>query len=236
MAVGVFRKFDGRAAAALWSIDDKYRPQVELPDDKFIITDVMGNPMPELKKNGKLVFQLSPLPCYIWRTEKQQDNYRKLKAALEQLQILEEVPVDIVLRMAAKGKLKAYLTNHSARKDVSGSAEIVIPGKKRTTVQFEVDKNAVKTVYLPLPEPGKSLDVTFKFQGFKPFTMHWQTPELIPVRRIAPAKLDSGLKLWQGVKPVRIEGRDHIHPVDHTTYSGPDDLSADLSQAFETIR
>ena len=145
MAVGVFRKFDGRAAAAVWSIDDKYRPQVELPDDRFIITDVMGNPMPELKKNGKLVFQLSALPCYIWRTEKNQDNYRKLKAALEQLQILEEVPVDIVLRMAAKGKLKAYLTNHSARREVSGSAEIVIPGKSARRYSSRWIKMPVKS-------------------------------------------------------------------------------------------
>ena len=233
MAVGVFRKFDGRAAAALWSVDDKYRPQVELPDDQLVITDVMGNPMPELKKNGKLVFQLSPLPCYIWRTEKKQDNYRKLKTALEQLQILEEVPVDIALRMAAKGNLKAYLTNHSARKDVSGSAEIVSAGKKHAAVQFKVEKNTGKIVYLPLPEPGKSQDVTFNFKGYKPFTMHWQTPELIPVRKIAPARLDSTMKLWKDVKPVRIEGRDHIHPVDHTTYSGPDDLSADLRLAHD---
>ena len=233
MTAGVFRKFDGRAAASLWSIDGKYRPQLELPDDKFIITDVMGNPMPELKRNGKLVFQLGPLPCYIWRTEKGQDNYRKLKTALEQLKILEEVPVDIVLRMAAKGKLKAYLTNNSARNDFSGSAEIAIPGKPRTKVQFKVDRNSRKTVCLPLPEPGCSLDITFHFKGYKPFPMHWQTPELIQVRKISPSKLDQTLNPWKNLKPVRIEGRDHIHPVDHTTYSGPDDLSADLRFAHD---
>lgn len=234
MGVGVFRKTDGRAAAAIWSIDDSYAPQVEIPFDKFTVADVMGNPVAVQPQNGKILLTPGPLPVYIWRTVRGEDNYTVLGDALDKLRIREPVPVQLAFRMKNADTLKAYLSNASQKHAVRGYAEYEIDGKRGKTAPFTIPAESSGIVELPLPASGKTIRMVFHFEGdYLPFSTSWTAPELIQVKRIEPAELSAGLKIWKDVSPVRISGKSHIHPVDHTTYEGADDLSADLYLAHD---
>jgi hypothetical protein len=87
---------------------------------------------------------------------------------------------------------------------------------------------------VPLPEPGQKIAMTIKFEGeYRPFKTEFTTPELIKVAKVDGIKLDGSLESWKNITPVTISGRDHIMPVDHTTYDGAEDLSAKLYLAHD---
>ena len=233
IGIGVFRKSDGRAVGALWSIDDKFTPRLELPNDRFLVTDVMGNPLDLPVKNGKIQLQLSPVPCYIWRTEKGTGNYEKLCTKLSRLHIVEKVPLQIDLRMDSRTRAKALLKNSSLTKEIRGTLRYRNEAGKLCLTPFTVKNNSSATVKLPLQKNNRLFEGTFLFPGYEPYKVQFTVPDLIRVQRIAPAGLEKGLDAWKGVTPLRIAGKDHIHPVDHTTYNGSEDLGAALYLAHD---
>jgi len=232
-AIGVFKKFSGEAAAAIWSLDDKFSPEIELNDDKFILTDALGAPLPRKSlSSGRIVFKLTPLPVYIRRNEKNEDNYAKLVKTMRNIRIAEEMPVTIHLRQNDAKSLKAYVLNNSVIKAVNGSAGYVLDGKKEGKVTFQVSPGKQQLVYFPMPE--KEIQMTFNFAGpYKTSKLVFKTPENAAVCKTAPIRFRENIAPWKHIKPIRISGRERIHPVDHTTYEGAADLSADIYLAHD---
>lgn len=233
MGVAVYGKYDGRAVGALWSLKPDFSPTVMFEADQFTVTDVMGNPVKPVVGNGKIKLVLSEHPYYVWRTVKGEDNYSKLHTAFRKLKIEEKIPAELFFRPAAKDRLKIYMRATSLVNDNSGVVEFDCDGKKGRTA-FTLPRGRTEIVNVPLPPPGKTIQMAVHFKGdYQPYSCEFTTPELIRVPRISGIRIDGSLDTWKQVKPVAVAGRDHIHPVDHTTYDGPEDLSAKFYLAHD---
>ncbi|OQA85272.1 MAG: hypothetical protein BWY31_02030 [Lentisphaerae bacterium ADurb.Bin242] len=229
LCVTVYRKYDGRAAAALWSLEPGFSSELIFDDDKFEITDVMGNPFKKNSANGKIRLAITEMPVYIWRTEKNQDNYAILISALKQIHITDTTPVEITFHPTSRDTLKAYIRNTSLKTDISGVIEYEMTGRKDSTKHFAIKKGTTELVPLPLPPEGEKIALSIKFEhGVKPYTAEYTMPKLIKIARI-----DSCDEITKRVNPTAITGFDRITPIDHTSYNGPDDLSAKMYLAHD---
>lgn len=230
----VYCKVDGRAVGALWSGKADFNPIVSFDADKLEVTDVMGNPIKPVIENGKIQLRLNELPYYVWRVEKGDDNYAALRGVFNKIRIQEESPAEISFRPEDKSRLKIYMKNKSLKDPVTGIVEYNVEGKKGDSGKFSISPNTTGAVYLPLPASGKTMKITIKFDGdYRPHTAEYTTPEILKAARINGIKLDGTLNTWSAVKPLVIDGKNHIMPIDHTTWSGSDDLSAKLYLAHD---
>lgn len=229
----VFGKFDGRAVGALWSIRPDFRPAVTLPADNLSVTDVMGNPLHPETEKGRIRLELSEQPYYIWRTEQGKNNYAELRTAFSQMKVEEKIPAQLFFRPSAKDRLNIHMTATSQIKDHSGTVEFDCRGRKGE-IPFVLPAGKTQITALPLPPERKTIKMVIRFKGdYRPYACEYTTPELIPVPEISGIRLDAFPETWKGITPLLISGRDHIHPVDHTTYDGQEDLSAKFYLAHD---
>lgn len=233
IGAAVFRKVDGRAVAALWQINDGEAPKVAFDHKDFQLTDVMGNPLPNAQQGTKIVLKLSDCPVYIWSNSKNKDNYAILSQAINNAIVTEGLPCHMTFRMASQNSLKLYVKNNSLQKDCIGTANYDCDGIKGTTAPTVAPKGQTAIMLFPLPKPGKSLSATVNFEGYEPVQLHFTTPDILIVPRTPPLPIDGNINSWKHIPPVTIGDNDHIHPVDHTTYSGMNDLSANLRLAYD---
>lgn len=234
ITVSVYRKSDGRAVSAIWSVNPAFSPIVKFVDDKFTVTDVMGNPIKATVENGTMQLRISEQPFYIWRTENGSDNYALMKKSLEKLKIQEDLPVEVFFRCGSKSALKVYMKSTSRKNNNSGVIEYSYAKGTGTSERFTIPAGGTIFTTIPLPEPGQKIKMNIKFEGeYPPFNAEFTTPELIKIAKIDGLKINGPFEDWQKITPVTISGRDHIMPVDHTTYDGPEDLSAKLYLAHD---
>ena len=224
----LFRKFDGRAVAAFWSVDDKER-DITLPDHGYTMMDAMGNPVPVTKKNGKISLKLTSMPVFLWSEKKGKDNYALLRKSILALQQANDIPVNVEFRCRNVKEAKAYIRNLQLKKSVAGRYTSFCNGKRSPAKAFRIDPAG--EIILPIPMPGKgkklTLDLTFE-GGYAPLRREFSAPELINVVRQEGLKLDGTLASWKKVPFVIVSGSDRIQPMDGTTYDGPKDISAKM--------
>jgi hypothetical protein len=233
LGTGVFGKVDGRAVAAVWSLRPEFTPEVSLPDLGFEVTDIMGNPAKSSVKNGMIRLKTSEFPLYVWLTKNEPDNYKNLHSAFQQMKVHEDIPAEIIFRAGGKSILKAYVKNTSSKNSNACFVSYECDGKTGRTDKTVIAPSETSVIVLPLPPSGEKVSLTFSFDGdYEPWKTEYTTPEIIRVPQLDGLQLDGSLDTWK-VKPLVIGGKDHIHPVDHTTYTGEDDLSAKLYFAHD---
>ncbi|OQC14558.1 MAG: hypothetical protein BWX73_01737 [Lentisphaerae bacterium ADurb.Bin082] len=224
----VFRHADQNAVAAIWSLDSEYKPFIRLANDQLQACDMMGNPLPLPNDGENLRFQLGEEPIYIWRKNNADDNYAALQKTLRELFIEEDIPVSIFFRPASATRLKAYLQNPSTSRDHSGYFSCIIDGQEKQ-IRFIIPKQETAIVDLPMVKSGQTLPLTVCFDGdYKPFRCDYQCPEIITIPETQPFPLTESMHEFEQAKPLVVQTRDHIMPVDHTTWNDADDLSMKL--------
>jgi hypothetical protein len=224
----VFGHADKNAVGAIWSLDSEYKPFVRLANDQLQACDMMGNPLPLPADGQALRLQLGEEPVYIWRKESDGNNYAALRKSLQGLFIEEDIPAGIFFRPASATRLKAYLKNPSASRDHSGHFSYLLEGREEQ-VRFIIPSQETAVVSLPMPQPGQTLPLTVRFDGdYKPFHCDYQAPEIIPVRETRPFALTGGMHEFSQAEALVLQTRDHIMPVDYTTWNDADDLSMRL--------
>ncbi len=230
---GVFGKTDGRAVGAVWSLRPEFTPEVSLPDLGFEVTDIMGNPVKTIARNGMIQLKTSEFPLYVWLTRNGRNNYKELQSAFERMKIHEDIPAEILFRAGGKNTLKAYVKNTSSKNDNACVISYECDGKTGRTEKAVIRPGETSVIVLPLPPSGKKIAMAVLFDGnYGPWKAEYTTPEIIRAARVDGLRLDGTFDTWKG-EPLSIGGRDHIHPVDHTTYDGEDDLSAKLYFAHD---
>lgn len=234
ISAAVYRKSDGRAVGAIWSVNPDFSPFAAFDADKMEITDVMGNPVETRVENGKVLLRLSEQPYYLWRAEKGEDNYSALKQSIGNLKIHEDIPAELSFRCGAKNTLKVYMKNTSVKNEHHGVIEFSYAEKSGKTDRFTLPVGGTSIVTIPLPNPGEKISITFKFEGeYRPFETEFTTPELIKIPNARNVRFEEAPGNWTGANTLTISGRDHIMPLDHTTFDGDDDLSARVYLAHD---
>jgi hypothetical protein len=217
---GVFRHTDGHASAALWSIPEGYFPKVRMEDSGWSFFDVMGNPL-ELKReeNGHVEVPLTNLPIYI-----RGKDYSALCNALENATRIDDSPLDICFRPVSAKFMKVYLQNNSTEV-LRGM--LVHPGGERR-FKLEPDEDA-RDIQLPAPPFGKESEYQLHIEGQeKVHTLTYKRETPLSAVKDTECQVDGSLETWKQVRPIQLSGFEKVMPLDHTTYSGHEDLSADI--------
>ncbi len=220
----IFRKNDGRALAAVWSLEKSGRRTFRTAGKDLRFRDMLGNTIPV--PNG--VLPLTENPVYLELSAPVRDSYSALKERLVKAEVQEDSPLSAVFRPAAKDRLKVYLSNSSGKKSYSGTVDY--PGGKAS---FSVPPAETAIVSLPLPAPGSETVYTVTCGGFQPYERRYAMPELFRIPRVSGLKCGGSLKGWEKVPRITMAARDRIMPLDHTNWTGPDDLSASMYLAHD---
>lgn len=230
----VFEKNDGRAVAALWNIKDDSTLDIVIPDEDFECSNFMGNPFLPEKKNGKLNLKVDGRPVYIWRKAADSDNFVFLTKGMEMLQLINKPPVDAIFLPTGHNNTRLWLRNRSQTQSIrciletsatSALHKIIldIPAGKTISQLFTLEKNTT------------TLEFFIKFAAnYAPMHLQYSPPEILSIPQITADNLGEALPPTDGSRAtISLSGSDHIHPVDHTSYNGSDDLSADLFLAHD---
>ena len=224
----LYRKVDGRAVAAFWSVDDKER-DISIPDNSYTMMDAMGNPLPVRKKNGRIELRLTSMPVFLWSEKKGADNYSLLRKSVLDLRLTDDIPLNVEFRCQSRKSGKAYVKNLQLRKAVSGKYFTLCNGKKSAGKSFRIEAGKEIILPIPMPKAGSELQLEFIFDdGYAPMSRSFRAPEFIRVVRQNGLKLDGTLATWKKIPAVIVSGSDRIQPMDGTTYDGPNDISAKM--------
>lgn len=210
LEIYVFKKHDGSATAAVWSVNPEYTPLVSVDVDKLRATDMMGVPLN--LKNG---WNLSEDPCYFWRNVKGEDNFSKLCSTLENIRIREKLPVNIDIRQSHRNELKVIMSNKSRTKTQTGT---LAASGKNYPVRIPPGEFKQVIVWCPAPE----MELTASFKGYEPCRIQYRKPPIVKIPKVRSFDDAASFAV------LKVNTPDHIEPVDHTTWSGPEDLSFEL--------
>ncbi|MFA6176519.1 MAG: hypothetical protein WC765_08085, partial [Phycisphaerae bacterium] len=221
--IAIMRKQDGKGVAAVWS-DNGYT--LTLPakstfqsvvesifGPRLTATDLMGNPI--LPTQGQ--FALSRAPIYLWH-----GDFNALcdifgKADVEMSEFCE-----IRFRMASESMGSLRFVNLSSTDAVEIRAEITVNGNIINKV-IDVPKGADRTCNVPLS--GKSVIV--KAKSSKGKAVMERSFALDPLAPIA-----SGVKAESLVAAFN-SLNDIMPPDPWVSWSGPDDLSAQITSSWD---
>ena len=210
LEICVFKKSDGTATAAVWSINPEYAPQIEIDPAGLRVTDMTG--VETEVKNG---WKLSEDPYYFWRTAPGEDNFAELCRTLEKIRIREKLPANIDIRQSNRNELRVILSSKSRTRTQTGT--LTANGK---SYRIKIPPEEFRQITVRCP--ADALEMNVAFDGCEPCRISYRKPDIIKVpkvRSFADAASFASLK---------INTPDHIEPVDHTTWSGPEDLSFEL--------
>lgn len=220
---GVFRHADGSASAALWSIPSGYAPEIRVPELEAVFLDAMGNPLKIETRSGYAIVPLFVLPIYV-----RARDYAALEAALAKSEICNDSPLSVWFRQENTRLMNAYLQNNSSR---ILSGKIVHPAGER---RFKLEAGASRSVRIPAPPPEKPLEYQIHLNGEKESRkLVFKRSAPMTVLRNMECRIDDPPAAWKGITPLRISGHERVMPLDHTTYSGAEDLSGNLYLAHD---
>ncbi len=95
--------------------------------------------------------------------------------------------------------------------------------------RFKLEPDGARVIQLPAPPFGKESGYQLRIDGReKVHTLTCKREVPLSAVKDTECRIDGSLATWKQVRPVRLSGLEKVMPLDHTTYSGPEDLSADI--------
>ncbi len=217
--IAIMRKSDGKGVAAVWA-DKGYK--LVLPSKsvfasmfgtELAATDVMGNPIQPAEGQ----FSLSQAPIYIWH-----DDFKELSEILAKSEVVMTEFCDIRFRMVSENMGCLQFANLSNTVNLEINAEITANGKTISKV-IDVPKGSDNTCVFPLS--GRSVKVKArKTAGKSVMEKSFELDKLTPIA--------AGVDAISPIATVNSRA-DLIPPDPWVPWSGPDDLSADISASWD---
>ena len=228
----VYRKADGKAVAAVWTAENASGIAF---DSGLACIDVMGNPITPESKGVKAHLALGSFPVYLWKSGSG-DNFTQMLDIVGKAELDVKSPADVYFRASDDKTGKMYLISQLRNQPLSGKIDYSVDGRKGKA-DYDITPAGKCIVDIDISGKntnGRILDAEIKFGGdFKNEKMSFEIPEFIYVPKLkSNAVPDADPAKW-GVEPViNMDDRSFIFPIDHTTWTGPDDLSAAIYLAW----
>ncbi len=204
------RKHDGKGVAAIWADNGYMLQSSDLNDPTLKITDLMGNPV--TAANGEL--PLSRAPIYLWHS-----NYQKLNAMIAKFTVEQTDFCQVKFRMTDRQTGRLKIINNSNTKDLELNLNIDA-GNRKIPLAVNVPRGSFCVNIIPVE--GKNITVSATRPGIRnAMIFSFGIPELTVIENTEK-------------NIARVELRGDIYPPADpwVTWSGPDDLSADIRASW----